>query len=74
MTHSNSRVDIALIIGVFAIGLGLMETFSGEALEGYGRTASRGEEPQRFWKAVAIHYLSGALAVAYFLYETLLAK
>jgi hypothetical protein len=74
MTYSHSRVGIALIIGAFAIGLGLMETFSGEALEGYGRTASHGEEPQRFWKAVAIHYLSGVLGIAYFLYETFLAK
>lgn len=66
MTYSRS--DIALIIGVIAIGLGLMETCSGEALQGYGRMASRGEEPQRFWKAVAIHYLCGAAGIAYFLY------
>jgi hypothetical protein len=74
MSYSHSRVDVALIIGVLALGLGLMETLSGEALEGYGRTASRGQEPKRFWKAVAIHCLSGVLAIAYFLYETLLAK
>lgn len=74
MTYSHSRLYIALIIGVFAIGLGLMETCSGEALEGYGRTASRGEEPQRFWKAVAIHYLIGVGGIAFFLYEKFLAK
>jgi hypothetical protein len=74
MTYSHSRLFIALIIGVIAIGLGLMETCSGEALQGYGRTASRGEEPQRFWKAVAIHYLCGVAGIAYFLYEKFLAK
>lgn len=74
MTNSHLRLDIALIIGVLAIGLGLMETCSGEALEGYGRTTSRGEEPQRFWKAVAIHYLCGVVGIAYFLYEKFLVK
>jgi len=74
MTYQHSRLDIALIIGVCAIGLGLMEALSGEALEGYGRTACRGEEPKRFWMAVVIHYLSGVLGIAYFLYERFLAK
>ena len=74
MTYQHSRLDIALIIGVIAIGLGLMETCSGEALEGYGRTASRGEEPQKFWKAVAIHYLCGVAGIAFFLYVKFLAK
>jgi hypothetical protein len=74
MAKSHLRLDIALIIGALAIGLGLMETCSGEALEGYGRTASRGEEPQRFWKAIAIHYLCGVVGIAYFLFEMYMSR
>ncbi len=74
MIYSHSRLNIALIIGVFAIGLGLMETCSGEAVQGYGRTASRGEDPKTFWKAVAIHYLCGVAGVGYYLYEKFLTK
>jgi hypothetical protein len=74
MIDSHSRSHVALIIGVFAIGLGLMETCSGEALQGYGRTASRGEAPKNFWKAVAIHYLCGVAGVGYYLYERFLTN
>jgi len=74
MIDSHSRSNIALIIGLFAIGLGLMETFSGEAVQGYGRTASRGEDSKTFWKAVAIHYLCGVAGVAYYLYARFLAN
>lgn len=74
MIDSHSRLNIALIIGVLAIGLGLMETSSGETLLGYGQTASRGEDPKTFWKAVAIHYLCGVVGVGYYLYERFLAN
>jgi hypothetical protein len=74
MIYSQSRPDIALIIGVIAIGLGIMEIFSGEALQGYGRTATRGEDPKTFWKAVSIHYLCGVVGVGYYLYERFLPK
>jgi hypothetical protein len=74
MIYSQSRPDIALIIGVIAVGLGIMEIFSGKALQGYGRTATRGEDPKTFWKAVAIHYLCGVAGVGYYLYEIFLTK
>jgi hypothetical protein len=74
MIYSHSRSNVALVVGVFAIGLGLMETCSGEALQGYGRTASRREDPKTFWKAVAIHYLCGVAAIGYFLYERFVAN
>jgi uncharacterized membrane protein len=74
MNHSDLRPHIALIIGVIGIGLGLMETISGDAMEGYGRGSSRSEEPERFWKAVAVHYLCGVAGVGYFLYERFLTK
>jgi hypothetical protein len=72
MSYSHARLHMALIVGVIAIGLALMETLSGEALEGYGQRASRSEEPDRFWKAVAIHYLCGVAGVGYYLYERFL--
>jgi len=74
MIDSHSRSNVALIIGLFAIGLGLMETCSGEAVLGYGRTASRNEDPNTFWKAVAIHYLCGVAGVGYYLYERFLTN
>jgi hypothetical protein len=74
MIEPHSRPNIALVIGVMAIGLGLMEICSGQALQGYGRTASRREDAKTFWRAVAVHYLCGAAGIGYYLYETFLAK
>jgi hypothetical protein len=74
MIYSYSRPHIALVIGMIAIGLGLIETISGDALEGYGQGASRSEEPERFWKAVAIHYLCGVAGVGYYLYDKFWTK
>ena len=74
MIDSHSRSNVALVVGVLAIGLGLIETCSGEALQGYGRTASRREDPKTFWKAVAIHYLCGVAGIGYLLYERFIAK
>jgi len=74
MNHSLDRPHMALIVGLIAIGLGLMETLSGEALLGYGRTASRGEDPKTFWKAVAVHYLCGVAGIGYYLYDKFLAR
>jgi hypothetical protein len=70
MSHSHARVQMALIVGVIAIGLGLMETLSGDAVQGYGQTASRSEDPSTFWKAVSIHFFCGVAARGYYLYET----
>jgi hypothetical protein len=72
MVDSHSRMNMALIVGMFAIGLGVMETCSGDALQGHGRTASRTENPKTFWKAVAIHYLCGVAGIGYYLYERFL--
>ena len=74
LMDSHLRPHIALIIGVIAVGLGLMETISGEALGRYGRGASRRDEPQRFWKLVATSYLCGVAAIAYYFYDRLLAR
>jgi len=74
MIDSHSRSNVALVVGVLAIGLGLIETCSGEALQGYGRTASRRENPKAFWTAVVIHYLCGVAGIGYFLYERLIAN
>ncbi len=70
MNLSHARLHVALIVGVIAIGLALMETLSGESLQGYGQTASRNEKPAEFWKAVATHSLCGVAALGYYLYET----
>jgi hypothetical protein len=74
MIDSHSRSNVALIIGLLAIVLGLMETCSGDAVQGYGRTASRDKDSINFWKAVAIHYLCGVAGVGYYLYERFLAN
>ncbi len=70
MSYSPARVHVALAVGVIAIGLGLMETLSGDAVQGYGQTTSRSDDPNTFWKAVAIHYLCGVAALGYYFYET----
>jgi hypothetical protein len=74
MIDSHSRSSVALVIGVLAIGLGLMEICSGEAVQGYGRTATRAEDLKTFWKTVAIHHLCGVTAIGYFLYEKFVAN
>jgi hypothetical protein len=68
------RLTIALVIGLFSIGLGVVETFSGDSLQGYGRTASRGEDPKAFWRAVAVHFLAGLTCLGYYLYKTFLTN
>ena len=70
----HSRLHMALIVGVLAIGLALMETLSEDALLGYGKMTSRREDPKTFWRAVASHYLCGVGAVGYYLYERFLTK
>lgn len=67
-----SRMNTALILGPCLILLGLMETCSGEALQRYGRMASRREDSKTFWQAVTIHYLGGFAAIGYYLYERFL--
>jgi hypothetical protein len=74
MIDSHSRSNVALVVGVLAIGLGLIETCSGQALQGYGRTASRRDNSKAFWKAVVIHYLCGVAGIGYFLYERFIAN
>jgi hypothetical protein len=73
MIDSHSRSNVAFVVGVFAIGLGLMETLSGEALRRYGQMAYRREDSRTFWEAVTGHYLGGVAAIAYFLYERFVA-
>jgi hypothetical protein len=74
MPDLSLRPYVSLIIGVFLAGLGLASTCSGEALGRFGRTASRVEEPKKFWGLVAIDYLGGAFGIGYFLYEKFLAR
>jgi len=65
---------MALIVGVFAIGLALMETLSGEALTGYGGMVDRRDNHKTFWRAVALHYLLGVGNVGYYLCERFLTN
>jgi MFS family permease len=74
MPDSNLRPYVSLVIGLFLVGLGLASTFSGEALGRFGRTASRIEEPKKFWSLVAIDYLGGAFGIGYFLFEKYMAR
>jgi hypothetical protein len=74
LPDSNFRPYVWLIIGLFLTGLGLASTCSREALGRFGRTASRVEEPTKFWRLVAIDYLGGAFGIGYFLFEKFLAK
>ena len=73
MTDPNLRPYIRLIIGVFLTGLGIASVSSGETLGRFGRTASRVEEPKKFWGLVAVDFLGGVLCIGYFLYEKFLA-
>jgi hypothetical protein len=45
-----------LLLAIVTMALALMETVSGEALAGYGKTIDRANNPRNFWKALAIHY------------------
>ena len=69
MHDSNLRPYISLIIGIFLTALGVASTCSGEALGRYGRMVYRAEEPNRFWRVVAIDYLGGAFGIGYFLHK-----
>jgi hypothetical protein len=74
MIDSHARSNMALIVGVIAIGLALMETLSGDALLGYGQMTSRGKDPKTFWRAVALHYFCGVAGIGYHLYERFLTN
>jgi hypothetical protein len=69
-----SRPHILLTFGIFWTGLGLMSTLSGQSLLRFGRTISRAQDPEKYWRSVAIDYLAGAFGIGYFLYEKFLAK
>lgn len=74
MIESHLRTNVALVIGVFASMLALMETLSGTALQGYGQMVDRRKDPRTFWKAVALHYLCGVSTVGFYLYLRILAN
>ena len=73
MIGSASRPHVALVVGLFSIGLGLAEICCGEAVLGYGQSVSRREDLKAFRRAVALHFLCGIGAIAYFLYSTFIA-
>jgi hypothetical protein len=74
MIDLHSKADTRLVLGVIAIGVALMETISGEALQRYGKTTTRYEEPKNFWKTVALHYFFGVASVGYYLYQRFTAN
>ncbi len=74
MLDSSSRPYVSLWIGVILTGLGLASALTGQSLLGHGRTANRVDEPKKFWGAVAMDFLGGALGIGYFLYEKYIAN
>lgn len=68
MAEPFSRPSVALVIGVIGIGLGVMETVSGDAVQRFGNMVSRSEDSREFWSEVVTHYLIGVAAISYFLF------
>ena len=58
-----------LAFGTFFLLLGSAGVYSGEAWGRFGQVFSREEDPNRFWEAVAMHFLLGVCATGYFLYK-----
>jgi hypothetical protein len=58
-----------LLIGIVLLLLGVAETLTGQSLGGYGRTATRAENPSRFWTNVGICYAGGLFGILVFLYQ-----
>jgi hypothetical protein len=44
-------------------------TLAGESLEPFGRRVSRAEEPERFWRDVALFYLGAIFYIALYLFN-----
>ncbi len=61
------RWNLLAAIGVLA--LALMETLSGEALAGYGKSIDRADNPKSFWKAVAITYAASLFFGGRYFYQ-----
>jgi hypothetical protein len=50
MIDLHSKADTRLVLGVIAIGVALMETISGEALQRYGKQQLAMKSPKTFGK------------------------
>jgi hypothetical protein len=66
MADMSPRVN--LLIGLAALGLALMQTLTGQSLNGYGRTADRSDDPKNYWGSVAIAYAAGLFFIGRFIY------
>jgi hypothetical protein len=62
------RPYIFLILGVFALSVGAVSTYTGETWARYGRVYYRAKQPKEFWENVVGSYLIGCF-IGYFLYR-----
>jgi hypothetical protein len=60
---------IFLILGVIALSLGAVSTYTGETWARYGRVYYRAKQPKEFWEDVVASYLIGVCFIGYFLYK-----
>jgi hypothetical protein len=58
-----------LLVGMILLVLAGMQVLSGEALERFGRTVTRLEDPKRFWLNVVVCVVSGVLAIGWHFYR-----
>ena len=58
-----------LLIGLAAIGLAMMQTLTGQSLQGYGRTADRSDDPKSYWGAVALAFAAGLFFLGRYIYQ-----
>jgi hypothetical protein len=58
-----------LMLGIIFLLKGVVWTFTGEALERFGRVYSRAEQPEAFRESVVADYIIGVALIRVFMYQ-----
>jgi hypothetical protein len=72
MDHYSYLIDRQhrnLLVGIILLVVAVVFTLAGESLEPFGRRVSRAEEPERFWRDVALFYLGAIFYIALYLFN-----
>jgi H+/Cl- antiporter ClcA len=67
--YSTRDPNFIWFFGALFIFLGVWGTFTGTVWARFGRAIYRTEDPRKFWRIVAMHFLCGILLIGYFLYK-----
>jgi uncharacterized membrane protein len=58
-----------LLLGIIFLLLAIAMMVTGQSWERFGPTVTRWENPDRFWRSVAVFIVSGLIGIGFFLYQ-----